>query len=159
VPLSGPTRVLILVDQPLITRTITLTLDHGVCITRGAQSVSEATAVFHEWQPHLAIIDMDIGGTRLVNGMTRSDEGSQTRIPVLALTRRGDLQTKLAAFEQGVDDIMTVPSHPRSCSRGRWRLPDAPMEHPSASSPRSGSGSWRSTSCIARCGPGRPRST
>jgi two-component system alkaline phosphatase synthesis response regulator PhoP len=34
------------------------------------------------------------------------------RIPVLALTRRGDLRTKLAAFERGVDDIVTVPFSP-----------------------------------------------
>jgi len=31
---------------------------------------------------------------------------------VLALTRRGDLQAKLAAFDRGVDDIMTVPFSP-----------------------------------------------
>ena len=35
-----------------------------------------------------------------------------SRTPVLALTRRGDLKTKLAAFEQGVDDIMTIPFSP-----------------------------------------------
>jgi len=48
---------------------------------------------------------MDIGGDRL-------DEEIQGHIPVLALTRRGDLQTKLWAFERGVDDIMTVPFSP-----------------------------------------------
>ena len=37
---------------------------------------------------------------------------ARTRTPVLALTRRGDLKTKLAAFEQGVDDIMTIPFSP-----------------------------------------------
>jgi DNA-binding response OmpR family regulator len=31
---------------------------------------------------------------------------------VIALTRRGDLKSKLAAFEQGVDDILTVPFSP-----------------------------------------------
>ena len=31
---------------------------------------------------------------------------------MIALTRRGDLATKLAAFEQGVDDILTVPFPP-----------------------------------------------
>ena len=35
-----------------------------------------------------------------------------TRFPVVALTRRGDLQTKLAAFEWGVDDILVVPFSP-----------------------------------------------
>jgi DNA-binding response OmpR family regulator len=34
------------------------------------------------------------------------------RVPVVALTRRGDLQGKLAAFEQGVDDLLSVPFSP-----------------------------------------------
>jgi two-component system response regulator RegX3 len=34
------------------------------------------------------------------------------RLPVIALTRRGDLKSKLLAFEQGVDDILTVPFSP-----------------------------------------------
>lgn len=34
------------------------------------------------------------------------------RLPVIALTRRGDLKSKLTAFEQGVDDILTVPFSP-----------------------------------------------
>ena len=33
-------------------------------------------------------------------------------MPLIALTRRGDLKTKLAAFEGGVDDILTVPFSP-----------------------------------------------
>ena len=34
------------------------------------------------------------------------------RLPVIALTRRGDLRTKLTAFERGVDDILAVPFSP-----------------------------------------------
>ena len=34
------------------------------------------------------------------------------RLPVIALTRRGDLKTKLAAFECGADDILTSPFAP-----------------------------------------------
>jgi DNA-binding response OmpR family regulator len=55
---------------------------------------------------------MDIGGDRLVPRMARAREGGGTRTPVLALTRRGNLKTKLAAFDQGVDDIMSVPFAP-----------------------------------------------
>ena len=111
-PLSGPTRVLVVVDQPLLGGLIALTLDHGVCLTREAKDLPEATAALEDWQPHLAILDMDLAGDRLLPRLARSDEGSRPRIPVLALTRRGDLRTKLAAFEQGVDDIMTVPFSP-----------------------------------------------
>ena len=112
VPLTGPARVLVLVDQPLIAEVIELTLNHGVYLTRQAKNLPEATEVLADWRPHLAVVDMDIGGQQLVPQMARLDDGAGTRIPVLALTRRGDLRTKLAAFEQGVDDIMTVPFSP-----------------------------------------------
>lgn len=54
---------------------------------------------------------MDLVGGRPLNELGLSNPAA-VRIPVLGLTRRGDLQTKLRAFEQGVDDIMTVPFSP-----------------------------------------------
>ena len=111
IPASSPARVLVLVEQRLIAEMIKLTLNHGIYVTRDAQDVYEATALLGDWQPHLAVIDMDIGG-RLLQHLTGSGPGSPARIPVLALTRRGDLATKLAAFAQGVDDIMPVPFSP-----------------------------------------------
>ena len=109
-PASGPARVLVMVEQPLIVDVIQLTLNHGVYVTREARDVPEATVALAEWHPHLAVIDMDIGGGLLMQHMAGA--GGSVRAPVLALTRRGDLRTKLAAFEQGVDDIMTIPFSP-----------------------------------------------
>ena len=109
---SSTARVLVMVEQPLIVEVIKLTLNHGVYVTREAKTVSEATAALVDWQPHLAVIDMDIGGDVLMRRMAPLGVGGPTRAPVLALTRRGDLKTKLAAFEQGVDDIMTIPFSP-----------------------------------------------
>jgi DNA-binding response OmpR family regulator len=111
-PESGPARVLVMVEQPLIVEVIKLTLNHGVYVTRETQDVPQATAVLGEWQPHLADVDMDIGGDQILRHLAGVGAGGPTRTPVLALTRRGDLQTKLAAFEQGVDDIMTIPFSP-----------------------------------------------
>jgi DNA-binding response OmpR family regulator len=111
-PLSEPARVLVMVDQPLIVDVIKLTLNHGIYVTREAQDVDEAAAVIGEWHPDVAVIDMDIGGDWLLQQMGSSDGRSSPRTPVLALTRRGDLKTKLAAFDQGVDDIMTIPFSP-----------------------------------------------
>src|SRR5207249_4666178 len=34
------------------------------------------------------------------------------RLPIIALTQRGDLKAKLEAFERGVDDILTEPFSP-----------------------------------------------
>jgi DNA-binding response OmpR family regulator len=109
---SGAARVLVMVEHSLVANVIELTLNHGVYVTRKARSLAEATAVLSEWVPHLAVIDMDIGGDTLVQHLERRSESSGTRIPTIALTRRGDLKTKLAAFAQGVDDIMTIPFAP-----------------------------------------------
>ena len=109
-PKAEPTRVLVLLDQPLVAEVVAFTLNHGVYDTRTAPSVDEAKALLATWRPHVAVIDMDIGGDQIVAESRRRPSGFQ--IPVLALTRRGDLKTKLAAFDQGVDDIMTVPFSP-----------------------------------------------
>ena len=61
--------------------------------------------------PHLVILDMDIAGSGILERLAGPmREGG--RLPVIALTRRGDLKAKLAAFERGVDDILTVPFSP-----------------------------------------------
>ena len=111
-PLEGPGRVLIVMDRPLIADTVALTLNHGVFLARVTAGVAEAARTRAAWQPHLAVVDMDLGdGTLLTQlGLGRTD--GLAPIPVLGLTRRGDLATTLNAFEQGVDDIMTVPFSP-----------------------------------------------
>ena len=110
--IDSPARVLVLVDQRVIAELVKLTLNHGVFLARDTPDVGQALTVLAEWRPHLAILDMDSGGTRLLAQIGRSGPGGGARTPVLALTRRGDLETKLAAFEQGVDDIMTIPFSP-----------------------------------------------
>lgn len=109
--LRSPARVLVVLDQPVLTEVVKLALNHGVYRTQVARTADEASAALQEWSPHLAVIDMDLAdGRMLANlGLTESDS---ERVPVVALTRRGDLKTKLAAFEQGVDDILVVPFSP-----------------------------------------------
>jgi len=109
---TGPARVLVMAEQPMIVEVIQQTLNQGVYLTRVAQDVPTAAALLNAWHPHLAVIEMDHGSELLVRVLERSDAGSGARIPVLALTRRGDLRTKLAAFAQGVEDIMMVPFSP-----------------------------------------------
>ncbi len=108
-PARKSARVLVMLDQPLLAEIVKFTLNHGVYQTRTVTTVEDAMAVLNEWDPHIVVVDMDIGGDRIVE-QTHGLNGLP--VPVLALTRRGDLKTKLAAFEQGVDDIMTVPFSP-----------------------------------------------
>ena len=65
------------------------------------------------WPPHLTVVDMDHDdSTALLQRLGASNTLTRSVTPVLGLTRRGDLKTKLRAFDLGVDDILTVPFSP-----------------------------------------------
>jgi DNA-binding response OmpR family regulator len=103
--------LLILDHQPVLVRLVELTLNHGVYAFRNATTRAEAEAALATWQPHLVLIDMELAEASLIEQMGGHGPGS-ARLPVIGLTRRGDLKSKLAAFEAGVDDILTVPFAP-----------------------------------------------
>jgi DNA-binding response OmpR family regulator len=109
--LRSPARALLVINRPLLAEVVKLALNHGNYRTRVTQTVAEATKVLNEWRPHLAVIDMDIAG-EAAPGRLAGTTNETGRLPVIALTRRGDLKTKLAAFEAGADDILTVPFSP-----------------------------------------------
>jgi DNA-binding response OmpR family regulator len=79
--------------------------------TRTATSAHDVAIALTEWQPHLAILDMDLEGIQIMTLLGATPVGGM-RLPVIGLTRRGDLRTKLAAFEAGADDILTIPFAP-----------------------------------------------
>ena len=109
----APRRALVLHDRRLVVDLIELTLNHGLFVVRAAHSLAEAEAILAEWQPHMTVIDMDHDdSTALLERLGASNTLRRRGTPVLGLTRRGDLQTKLQAFELGVDDILTVPFSP-----------------------------------------------
>jgi DNA-binding response OmpR family regulator len=92
-------------DRPLIAETVALTLNHGVYLARIVPTVAEAAALLGAWRPHLAVVDLDLGDGGLLHRLGIAADGTAgTTVPVLGPTRRGDLKTKLAAFDQGVDD-------------------------------------------------------
>ncbi|MDQ6674398.1 MAG: response regulator transcription factor [Chloroflexota bacterium] len=110
-PAVGQARVLLVLERPTLAELITLTLNHGVYSTRAVSVTSEAKITVARWQPHLLIVDMDLDGSPVIELLSHTASASP-RVPVIGLTRRGDLKIKLAAFEAGVDDILTVPFAP-----------------------------------------------
>jgi DNA-binding response OmpR family regulator len=110
-PVRGPARVLILLDRPVIVQLIKLTLNHGVYATHAVEHADEVEPAIVEWHPHIIILDMDLDKSGLLPRITGGSVG-RSRLPVIGLTRRGDLRSKLAAFEAGVDDILTIPFAP-----------------------------------------------
>ncbi|HEY6057790.1 MAG TPA: response regulator, partial [Candidatus Limnocylindrales bacterium] len=106
-------RALVLHDRQLVVDLIELTLNHGLFMVRAVRSLAEAEAILADWRPHMAVIDMDHDdSTALLGRLGASNSLRRSATPVLGLTRRGDLQTKLKAFDLGVDDILTMPFSP-----------------------------------------------
>lgn len=110
---AGPRRAIVLHDQVSMRQLIELTLNHGMFVVDGVTSLAEAEAILAAERHQLAVVDMDHDESMALLthlGASHSMEGSVT--PVIGLTRRGDLKTKLRAFDLGVDDILTVPFSP-----------------------------------------------
>ena len=103
--------MVLLLDNAPLAELVHLTLNHGVYSMRKVVTADQAIAAIDAWQPHLVIFDADIDGERIMQHIAARAAGAQ-HLPAIALSRRGDLKTKLAAFEWGVDDILTIPFAP-----------------------------------------------
>jgi DNA-binding response OmpR family regulator len=61
----------------------------------------------------MTVVDMEHDdSTALLGHLGASNRLRKSAIPVLGLTRSGDLTSKLHAFDLGVDDILTTPFSP-----------------------------------------------
>jgi two-component system KDP operon response regulator KdpE len=112
-PTTGnqPVQVLLLVDDRTLAQTIRFSLNHGQFLVEVAENPARAAESLSLRRPHLSILDMDGFNGETMRQLGYGDAGHE-RIPVIALTRRGDLKTKLDAFNQGCDDVVTVPFAP-----------------------------------------------
>lgn len=104
-PPRGPARVLLVFDRPTLRDVIALALKHGVYSTRSAATSDEAAELLTVWRPHLVLFDADLDGARVMAQLRRS----AAHIPAITLACGGNLKTKLAAFDWGVDDVLLVP--------------------------------------------------
>jgi two-component system alkaline phosphatase synthesis response regulator PhoP len=109
--LRGPARVLLATDQRGLADAVGLALDHGHYIIRLASTGREAIAAVGDWSPHLILLDMDAEGNEMFGRFAAATLRGGC-LPVIALTRRGDVESRLSAFQQGADDILTVPFSP-----------------------------------------------
>jgi len=103
----------VLHDRPLVVDLIQLTLNHGLFVVRAANDLASAEAILEDWRPDLAVLDMDHDdSSALLQRLGVTNRLTKRVTPALGLTRRGDLKTKLRAFDLGVDDILTMPFSP-----------------------------------------------
>src|SRR3954465_14280325 len=88
-----PVRVIVFVNQPVIQRTVELALNHGAFVTRTVDTGQAADDLIARWPPPLAVIDMDLSGDQVLQRLGQLQSWRRTLLPVIALTRRGDLKT------------------------------------------------------------------
>jgi two-component system, OmpR family, alkaline phosphatase synthesis response regulator PhoP len=112
-PDADARRALVLHERALVVDLIELTLNHGLFMVRAAADLPAAEAILATWRPHMAILDMDhLDAPDLLGRLGASNTLRQSDTPILGLTRRGDLPTKLRAFDLGVDDVLAMPFSP-----------------------------------------------
>ena len=103
-------RVLALMSDDALGNTTRFALTHGAYDVKPVTSVSGAEVLLREWDPDLALIDLDVDSGRGLDLLARP--GPRRRVPIIAVTRNGELDLKLRAFEAGADDILNIPFLP-----------------------------------------------
>jgi DNA-binding response OmpR family regulator len=107
-------RALVFHDRPLVVDLISLTLNHGMFLVRAVPDIAEAERVIALWRPHMAVVDMERDdASDVLRKLGASGALESSKVPILGLTSRSDLATKLRAFELGVDDILSTPFSPQ----------------------------------------------
>jgi len=85
-------------------------LTHGSYIVRTVTTMSDAADLLGDWDPDLALVDLDVESGRGLDLF--SGPGLRRRVPLIAVTRNGELEVKLRAFDRGADDLLNIPFLP-----------------------------------------------
>jgi two-component system KDP operon response regulator KdpE len=102
-----PGRILVIDDEPQITRVLRAALSAQGYDVRTANDPEEALQVFREWPPDLVITDLMMPGLSGVD-VTRSIR-THSATPVLILSVRDHERSKVEALDAGADDYITKP--------------------------------------------------
>jgi two-component system alkaline phosphatase synthesis response regulator PhoP len=105
------TRILVVDDEPLITRTVQAYLEQEGFAVQTVADGPAALKMAKSFQPNLVVLDI------MLPGMDGLDVLSQLRrdsdVYVLMLTARADETDKIVGLTMGADDYLTKPFSPR----------------------------------------------
>jgi two-component system KDP operon response regulator KdpE len=102
-----PGRILIIDDEPQITRVLRAALSAQGYDVRTANEPEEGLQVFRDWTPDLVVTDLMMPGMSGVE-VTRAIR-SKGLTPVLILSVRDHERSKVEALDSGADDYVTKP--------------------------------------------------
>ena len=99
--------ILVVDDEPQITRVLKTTLSSQGYGVRTASDGDEAVQLMKEWAPDLVITDLrmpNMSGLELCRHVR-----AKSRIPIIVLSVKGEERTKVDALDAGADDYVTKP--------------------------------------------------
>ncbi len=102
-----PGRILVLDDEPQITRVLRTALSAQGFDVRAANDPQEGLRLFAEWLPDLVITDLmmpDMSGVEVCRAIR-----SSSVVPILVLSVRDNERSKVEALDAGADDYVTKP--------------------------------------------------
>jgi two-component system, OmpR family, KDP operon response regulator KdpE len=104
---ADKSRVLVVDDEPQITRVLrTVLTSHGYQVRTAAEGEA-ALASFSEWRPELVITDLympRMDGLELCRRIR-----AQSNVPIIVLSVKSEEGTKVEALDSGADDYVTKP--------------------------------------------------
>src|SRR6266566_2872159 len=100
-------RVLVVDDEPQITRLLRTVLSSQGYQVRTAAEGEAALSNFTEWRPELVITDLYMPHMDGVELCRRIREVSN--VPIIVLSVRGEERSKVEALDSGADDYVTKP--------------------------------------------------
>lgn len=105
--MSEHKRILVVDDEPQITRVLRTSLSSQGYDIRVANDGETALEIMKDWTPDMVITDLampNMGGLELCRRLR-----STTQIPIVVLSVRGEEKTKVQALDAGADDYVTKP--------------------------------------------------
>jgi two-component system KDP operon response regulator KdpE len=102
-----PSRVLVVDDEPQITRVLRTVLTSQGYDVRTAAEGESAMAQFSAWMPELVITDLVMPHMDGIQLCRRIREVSN--IPIIVLSVKGEERSKVDALDSGADDYVTKP--------------------------------------------------
>ena len=104
---EGKQRILVVDDEPQLTRVLRRSLMAKGYDVRIAGDGEFALQTFHDWPPDLVITDLampNLTGLELCRRLRATSD-----VPIIVLSVRGEEQTKVQALDAGADDYVTKP--------------------------------------------------
>jgi two-component system, OmpR family, KDP operon response regulator KdpE len=104
---SDKSRVLVVDDEPQITRVLRTVLSSQGYQVRTAAEGESALTNFTEWRPELVITDLympHMNGVELCRRIR-----AVSNVPIIVLSVKGEERSKVEALDSGADDYVTKP--------------------------------------------------